>query len=473
MYVGSFYGAAGAAGAGAALAGAGAIEAGLIGAGATVGAVLTAPVVIAGSAVVGAYVYRKEILAAGTGLVTTAIGAYNQATGASTAATTAVTQAAKDSSYTGAGGSFGEPTVVRVPTFEELAAAAAAAEAARAAASVSAAATAAAAAATVTASVAAAATAANTIAATATATVSTIPVPTTVIVPVPPPVIEGAKRRIPDVMLTEISDDVRAIWSKPARALRFPSKLGSGTPGRIFPFVQFTAKAGSRKDIFLPIPMGLTFSDNMQYSTLDLGIIGSAVSKATTAAVNEGGFMSGAGGALGAAGRTFLNQMKSVNGAAIASLAARQTGFDNVSNFIDFGAKQVVAPNTNTAFQNSGVRQFQFSFKMMPTDQKEAEEISEIVKRFRQNMYPIANDLILTYPPIWSIKFFDGSESSENKKLPGLYDCYLIGMSAVYNGSGNMFHADGHPVETEVQLTFEETRALTLADISKLSENRA
>ena len=88
-------------------------------------------------------------------------------------------------------------------------------------------------------------------------------------------------------------------------------------------------------------------------------------------------------------------------------------------------------------------------------------------------MYPIANDLILTYPPIWSIKFFDGSESSENKKLPGLYDCYLIGMSAVYNGSGNMFHADGHPVETEVQLTFEETRALTLADISKLSENRA
>ena len=45
-------------------------------------------------------------------------------------------------------------------------------------------------------------------------------------------------------------------------------------------------------------------------------------------------------------------------------------------------------------------------------------------------------------------------------------------MSAVYNSSGNMFHADGHPVETDVQLTFEETRALTLSDIVKLSENR-
>ena len=108
----------------------------------------------------------------------------------------------------------------------------------------------------------------------------------------------------------------------------------------------------------------------------------------------------------------------------------------------------------------------------MPTDKNEAEQITEIVKRFRQNMYPMGNDLILTYPPIWSIYFYDGSESNENKKLPGIYDCYLIGMSAVYNSNGNMFHADGHPVETDIQLTFEETRALTLADIEDLSENR-
>ena len=157
---------------------------------------------------------------------------------------------------------------------------------------------------------------------------------------------------------------------------------------------------------------------------------------------------------------------------AAAAAAARQTGFDNLANFVDFGAKQVIAPNTNTAFQNSMIRQFQFSFKMMPTNKGEANTITEIVKRFRQNMYPIANDLILTYPPIWNIKFYDGYETNENKKLPGIYDCYLIGMSTVYNNSGNMFHADGHPVETDVQLTFEETRALTLTDIADLSENR-
>ena len=109
---------------------------------------------------------------------------------------------------------------------------------------------------------------------------------------------------------------------------------------------------------------------------------------------------------------------------------------------------------------------------MMPKDQKEAFTITEIVKRFRQNMYPMGNDLILTYPPIWNIMFYDGAKTEENTKLPGIYDCYLTGMSAVYNSSGNMFHADGHPVETDVQLTFEETRALTLSDIIKLSEGR-
>ena len=262
------------------------------------------------------------------------------------------------------------------------------------------------------------------------------------------------------------------IWTRSEPPLLFPSNLT--TTALKFPFIGFAARMGAtgERSIYLPIPPGISFSDQMQYSTIDLGIIGKAVARATTAAVNEGGFFSGAGGAIGAAVGTLVNQARSANGAAAASLVAKGTGFDNVANFIDFGARQVIAPNTNTAFQNSGVRQFQFSFKMMPKDQKEAITITEIVKRFRQNMYPMGNDLILTYPPIWNIMFYDGAKTEENTKLPGIYDCYLTGMSAVYNSSGNMFHADGHPVETDVQLTFEETRALTLSDIVKLSEGR-
>ena len=270
-----------------------------------------------------------------------------------------------------------------------------------------------------------------------------------------------------------LSSTIIVMRSKPATALRFPANLGTGG-GNVFPFIQFVAKVKEEGNysVFLPIPSGLTFSDNMQYSSLDLGIMGNITSKAVGAAVNQSNLFSGIGAGIGAGVGTIVNQIKSTNAAAALSIATKFVGADNLSNAIDFGARQVIAPNTNTAFQNSGVRQFQFSFKMMPTDQKEADTISQIVRLFRQNMYPEANDLILTYPPVWNIKFFNGHEPKENTKLPGIHSCYLIAMSAVYNSSGNMFHADGHPVETDIQLTFEETRALTFNDIVKLSEGR-
>ena len=277
------------------------------------------------------------------------------------------------------------------------------------------------------------------------------------------------------------------IWAESKPPLLFPLDLISTTSQK-FPFIGFFARKGAigERSVFLPVPPGISFSDQMQYSSIDLGIIGKVVAGATSAAVNGGGVLSGAGGALGAAAGTVVNQIKSANAAAVASLATKKMGLDNVSSFIDFGAKQVVSPNTNTAFQNSGIRQFQFSFKMMPRDRAEANTITEILKRFRENMYPMANELILTYPPIWNIHFYDGARTelsdsapasprltaAENTKLPGIHDCYLIAMNAVYNSSSNMFHEDGHPIETDVQLTFEETRALTLTDIVNLSENR-
>ena len=284
------------------------------------------------------------------------------------------------------------------------------------------------------------------------------------------------------------------IWTKSEPPIAFPNYLIG--PGSLkFPFVGFIARKGDigERAIFLPVPPGISFSDQMQYSSIDLGIIGNVAAAATKAATNLAGRLTaaGAGAGIGAMAGTLMNQAKSTNAAAIASLASKMAGFDNVSNFIDFGSKQVVAPNTNTAFQNTGIRQFQFSFKMMPHDRSEANKITKIIKRFRENMYPMGNDLILTYPPIWNIYFYDvaqtellgadarqlkkgvvGGGAGENTKLPGIHDCYLIAMSTVYNSGSNMFHEDGHPIETDIQLTFEETRALTLADISKYAEGR-
>ena len=236
-------------------------------------------------------------------------------------------------------------------------------------------------------------------------------------------------------------------------------------------FMSFGVRIGNpgAREIYLPIPPGLTFSDSMSYSSLDLGILGSIGQDTIKAMENAKGIKSAIGAGIGGLAGSLVNKAKKMNTAAAASIAARYFRQESIANTIDFSTKQVVSPNTNTSFQNTGIRSFGFNFKMMPKSKSEAELITAIIKTFRENMYPKGNDVVLTYPPIWSMKFYDGS-GNENRKIPKIYECYLTGMTATYNGTTNMFHEDGSPVETDVSIQFQETRALTLSDIVSLSE---
>ena len=251
--------------------------------------------------------------------------------------------------------------------------------------------------------------------------------------------------------------------------LKFPSQLAHAT--HKWPMISFSVrlKSSGERRIFLPIPAGITFSDSMSYSSIDLGIMGTIGANAITAASKQSSITGALAAGIGAFAGSAVDKAKKLNVAAAASIAMRQFRQDGIANIIDFSQRQVVAPNTNTTFQNSGVRSFVFSFKMMPRSKDEATTISAIVKTLRQNMYPKGNDVILTYPPIWDIKFYDG-EGRQNTKIPQIYSSYLTGMTATYNSGSNMFHEDGNPTETDIQIQFQETKALTLTDIVALSE---
>ena len=73
----------------------------------------------------------------------------------------------------------------------------------------------------------------------------------------------------------------------------------------------------------------------------------------------------------------------------------------------------------------------------------------------------------MKYPPVWTIKSFNGSE--RNMYIPGIYGCYLTGLNSTYNSGTNIFHADGSPIEIDIGLTFQETKVLTRAEIEKLN----
>lgn len=239
------------------------------------------------------------------------------------------------------------------------------------------------------------------------------------------------------------------------------------------PFISFIARGiGATVPICLPMPPGVTFGDNMSYSTLDLGIIGTIANETINQVANQNTIAGAVGAGVGGLVGSVVNKAKKLNAAAAASIIARNIpASGNIADVIDFSSKQVIAPNTNTSFQNSGIRQFNFTFKLVSKTKKEAVVIDEIVSHFRRGMYPKGNDVVLAYPATWQIKF-KNADNSENKFIPKIYSCYLTSLTSTFNGSTNLFHEDGSPIETDVSVSFQETKALTRDDIERLQIDR-
>lgn len=250
--------------------------------------------------------------------------------------------------------------------------------------------------------------------------------------------------------------------------LAFPQELRNDS--KAWPFVSFRVLDNDDISIYFPIPQGLSFSDSMAYSTIDLGILGDVAAKGMIAAQQAGGTMEAMEAGISTAGNAMLAKAKSANVAAAASIAARQLlKQEQVANVIDFASKQVIAPNTNATFQNSNIRSFQFNFKLVSRTSYESSTVRRIIQAFQQKMYPIGKDVIMEYPPSWSIKFYDG-QGAENKFIPGIYTSYLTGLTTTFNSSTNMFHDDGSPLEVDVSIQYQEIKALARQEIQKLSK---
>lgn len=259
--------------------------------------------------------------------------------------------------------------------------------------------------------------------------------------------------------------------------LPFPLNLAQAINNRPYPaicFTYLTPKNNTPGDrIFLPMPAGLEIADSMNYSTLDLGIIGDIVADTIKGAQGgNGAFDTLKKGFIGM-GTSIYDKAKSANLAAGASIAARQFGQEKIANVIDFQNKQIVTPNTNTTFQGSNIRSYNYKFKMVAQSEAESIRIKAIVSRFRRYMYPVGTALLQEYPGTWEISFVYGENYNvKNKFIPEPYRCYLTNFSSIYNSDTNMWHADGAPVEVDIAMNFQEVKALTYQHVNLLENQQ-
>jgi hypothetical protein len=212
--------------------------------------------------------------------------------------------------------------------------------------------------------------------------------------------------------------------------------------------------------IVFPMPASIQFGDSANFNPTEIGFGGGLImnaAKSTGGDVNDA-LLSTAGSVAAAIPRDFQS---------LAGLLARSGKFGSgVQSAISVATGTVMNKNLVTEFSGMGTRQFSFTFKLISKSEEETKVIRNIVDAFREGLYPEGNALQLRYPPTWYINFQKGGE--DIPWIPKTFELYLVSVNTTYNGTSNVFHADGSPVEIDLNVSFMESRALTKQDIEKL-----
>lgn len=227
----------------------------------------------------------------------------------------------------------------------------------------------------------------------------------------------------------------------------------------------------TNRAVTLYLPQAVQITDAAQYDNIDLGILGAG----TLAGVQSG---IGISEALGkAAANTLTDIYKAFNtdglGTAAGRLAqarAAQMFLPNggaLQGAVRSGTRVAVNPNTRALFRSVPLREFTFTFKLIPNSSTEHDQIKNIIRIFREELYPtpievgtgpIAIAAGYEYPNVFDItlSYNNIRHAIATRILP----CYLRNFSATYNSSSMGFHENGEFSEVDISMTFVESSSL-------------
>lgn len=227
-----------------------------------------------------------------------------------------------------------------------------------------------------------------------------------------------------------------------------------------------TERDTAKGSCVLYLPQGIQFRDGAEYQNLELGAIGASVERAVNSGQNiASAVASAATDELGSlisnitAGNTEAAKL------AGARLAAKYGG-ETIGGGVRSALQVSANPNSRTLFRSVAIRKFTFAFKLVAASEEEAREIKNIIKFFRVNMYPEETafssiSYAYKFPAPFLIKMTYDSKEVATKLLPA----YLEDVSVGYNSTAQAMHNDGSFLETDLQLSFVETRALRRKEI--------
>jgi len=138
-------------------------------------------------------------------------------------------------------------------------------------------------------------------------------------------------------------------------------------------------------------------------------------------------------------------------------------GVTGAREAVEIGRAEVIADRMQLAFKGVDRRKFQYTFKMIPRNSREADEIKKIVAAFKFNMMPELKEGLkrdtLNYPATFNIEYH--YRGKENTYLNRVSECFLENVQVSYGGDRyktfDPHNSEGAPpVETSVTLAFAE-----------------
>ena len=123
---------------------------------------------------------------------------------------------------------------------------------------------------------------------------------------------------------------------------------------------------------------------------------------------------------------------------------------------------EVFNPNMELLFNGPTLRAFKFSWKMMPRNQKESEQVKLIIRAFKENMAPKTKaaagqggSWFLKTPNVFELRYRTGNQ--DHPFLHKFKQCFLTDIAVNYTGeSSHMTYGDGTPVSMQMDLSFKE-----------------
>jgi hypothetical protein len=239
--------------------------------------------------------------------------------------------------------------------------------------------------------------------------------------------------------------------------------------------------------ILLPVPNDINYTDQLSWSTDTMGILGKMLPALAGAAVNDQANIGNliAKLARGGTPEFILNAIKNVPGAPPAEALTQGIG------------GKVLNPYIEQVFKGISMREFNFSWKLVPRNQKEQEKIHNIIKALRYYSLPNysgtgvvnnlsdpatrefdemvnLNDRWLTVPNIFKLTWKQADTNVQIQSLPKIKPCVLKNIQVNYtpdnvwathiNTSGSGLSGPA-PVAYNVTMSFAETEIVTASEV--------